>query len=109
LEQAAASGNHDGKLYPAALLAAAPGDATRDPQRALALVDAVFRGVKDDPAAFEIRAAAQASAGDFTGAVKSQSQAVSMAQQLKWDVNPLNERLARYTARQPWYGTLLGF
>jgi hypothetical protein len=32
-----------------------------------------------------------------------------MAQYLKWDVAPLNERLAHYTASQPWYGTLLEF
>ena len=109
LEQAAASGNHDGKLYLAALLAAAPASEARDSKRALALLDDVFRGVKDDPAAFEIRAAAEASSGDFKDAVKSQSKAVSMAQYLKWDVAPLNERLAHYTASQPWYGTLLEF
>jgi putative SOS response-associated peptidase YedK len=73
------------------------------------LIDDVFRGVKDDPAAFEIRAAAAASSGDFKDAVKSQSKAVSMAGHLKWDVAPLNERLAHYTASQPWYGTLLEF
>jgi len=109
LEQAAASGNHDGKLYLAALLAAAPANEARDPKRALTLLDDVFRGVKDDPAAFEIRAAAAASSGDFKDAVKSQSKAVSMAGHLKWDVAPLNERLAHYTASQPWYGTLLEF
>jgi TPR repeat protein len=109
LEQAAASGNHDGKLYLAALLAAAPANEARDPKRALTLLDDVFRGVKDDPAAFEIRAAAAASSGDFKDAVKSQSKAVSMAEHLKWDVAPLNERLAHYTASQPWYGTLLEF
>jgi TonB family protein len=109
LEQAAASGSHDGQLYLAALLAAAPGEGARDPKRALALLDEVFRGVKDDPTAFEIRAAAQASSGDFWEAVKSQRRAISMAQNLKWDVAPLNERLAHYTAKQPWYGALLEF
>jgi tetratricopeptide (TPR) repeat protein len=109
LEQAAASGNHDGQLYLAALLAAAPGEETRDPKRALALLAEVFRGVRDDPTAFEIRAAAQASAGDFKEAVKSQDKAISMAQHLKWDVVPLNERLAHYTENQPWHGALLEF
>jgi len=42
-------------------------------------------------------------------AVKSESKAISMAERLKWDVAPLNDRLARYTANQPWYGTLLDF
>jgi TonB family protein len=109
LEQAAASGNHDGQLYLAALLAAAPGAETRDPKRALTLLDEVFRGVRDDPTAFEIRAAAQASSGDFKEAVKSENKAISEAQHLKWDLAPLNERLARYTGNQPWYGPLLEF
>jgi uncharacterized protein len=109
LEQAAASGNHDGQLYLAALLAAAPDAATRDPKRALELLDEVFRGVKDDPTAFEIRAAAEASSGDFKAAVKSENNAITKAQHLKWELAPLNERLARYSGNQPWYGTLLEF
>lgn len=109
LEQAAASGNHDGKLYLAALLAAAPDTAARDPRRSLKLLDEVFRNVNDDPTAFEIRAAAQASAGQFEDAVKSEHRALAMAQALKWDVTPLNERLSHYVAKQPWYGTLLEF
>jgi uncharacterized protein len=109
LEQAAASGSHDGKLYLAALLAAAPDEKARDPARGLKLLDEVFRGVDDDPTAFEIRAAAQASAGQFEQAVKSERKALSMAQALNWDLTPLNERLGRYVARQPWYGNLLEF
>jgi hypothetical protein len=109
LEQAAASGSHDGKLYLAALLAAAPDEQERDPKRALALLDEIFRGVNDDPTAFEIRAAAQASAGQFQEAVKSERKAVTMAGRLKWDITPLNARLVQYTANQPWYGALLDF
>jgi TPR repeat protein len=109
LEQAAGSGSHDGKLYLAALLAAAPGEQARDPKRALALLDEVFRDVKDDPTAFEIRAAADASAGKFKEAVQSESKALLMARRLSWDVTALNERLANYTANQPWHGALLDF
>jgi TonB family protein len=109
LEQAAASGSHDGELYLAALLATAPAAEGGDPRRALTLLGEVFRGVKDDPTAFEIRAAAQASAGDFKEAVRSEREAVAMAQRLKWDMTPLNERLTHYTANQPWRGSLLGF
>jgi TPR repeat protein len=109
LEQAAASGSHDGKLYLAALLAAAPSADAQDPKRALALIDAVFRGVDDDPTAFEIRAAAQASAGNFNEALKSESKAIAMAHRLRWDVSPMTDRLARYTANQPWHGALLDF
>ena len=32
-----------------------------------------------------------------------------MAQRLKWDVTPLNERLTRYMANQPWRESLLDF
>jgi len=109
LEQAASSGSHDGKLYLAALLAAAPDDEIRNPQRALALVDEVFRAVNDDPTAFEIRAAAQANTGRFQEAVKSEEKALAMAHRLKWDVAPLAKRLAHYVANEPWYGTLLAF
>jgi TPR repeat protein len=109
LEQAATSGSHDGKLYLSAMLAAAPESDARDPKRALALLDEVFRGVSDDPTAFEIRAAAQASAGQFPEAVKSERKAVSMAGHLRWNLAPLNDRLAHYTANQPWYGDLLDF
>jgi uncharacterized protein len=109
LEQAAASGNHDGKLYLAAMLATLPQAQGGDAKRALSLLDEVFRGVKDDPTAFEIRAAAQANAGDFAGAAKSEMKAIEMAHWLKWDVAPLIERHNRYTARQPWSGSLLEF
>lgn len=108
LEQAAASGSHDGKLYLAALLAASSGE-TRDPKRALTLLGEVFRGVDDDPTAYEIRAAAQANGGQFHDAVKSEEKALAMARRLKWDEAPLDARLARYAANQPWYGALLDF
>ena len=109
LEQAAASGSHDGKLYLAALLTTAPEANGGDPKRALTLLDEVFRGVKDDPTAYEIRAAAQASAGDLKSATHSEREAMKMAQKLKWDVTPLNERLAAYTSGQSWRGSLLDF
>jgi TonB family protein len=109
LEQACASGSHDGKLYLAALLAAAPDATTRDPRRALELLGEVFPGVNDDPTAFEIRAAAHASAGQFDDAVKSERSALHMARALKWDLAPLNARLSQYVAKQPWYGNLLEF
>jgi|KBSMisStaDraftv2_1062788.scaffolds.fasta_scaffold14033_1 TPR repeat protein len=109
LEQAADSGNHDGKLYLAALLAAAPDEQARDPKRALTLVEQVFHGVDDDPTAFEVRAAAQASAADFKAAVASETKAIDMARRLSWDITALSERLTRYTANQPWYGALLDF
>jgi uncharacterized protein len=109
LERAAAQDHHEGKLYLAALLAAAPAKEMRDPNRALTLIQQVFKDEDDDPAAFEVRAAAQASTGMFADAVKSQRRAISMAERLSWDLTPLKERLARYESNQPWYGDLLVF
>ncbi len=108
LEQAAASGSRDGKLYLAALLAASSG-ATRDPKRALTLLEEVFRGVDDDPTAYEIRAAAEANAGEFRDAVKTEQKALAKARALRWDTAPLQDRLGHYVANQPWHGSLLDF
>ncbi len=109
LEQAAASGSHDGKLYLSALLATTPVADGGDPKRAMSLIDEVFKGVKDDPTAHEIRAAAQANMGDYAAAVASEIQAIKKAGSLRWDLTPLNERMAAYKASQPWTGTLLTF
>jgi TonB family protein len=110
LEQAAAgNGNYDAQLYLAALLAAAPSAEVRDPHRALVLVNQVREDVAGDPAAFEVRAAAEASAGKYTEAVRSEKTAIEIAQNLHWDLTPLNARLASYAANQPWYGVLLAF
>ncbi len=49
LERAVARGHRDGKVYLAALLAAAPSAEVRNPERALALLGDVFRKVDDDP------------------------------------------------------------
>jgi TPR repeat protein len=107
LERAARSGNHDGMLYLSALLAATPVTSLRDPARALHLLEAVKGDLRGDPTEFEIRAAAEASAGDFAHAVKSEHEAISSAKKLKWDLSLLKERLACYFNEQPWFGTLL--
>ena len=41
-------------------------------KRAMSLIDDVFKGVKDDPTAHEIRAAALANMGDYIGAMASE-------------------------------------
>lgn len=109
LEQAAARGNHDGELYLSALLAAGPDPSLRDPRRALGLLRKVFYHVDDNPTAYEIRASAQAAEGDFAGAVKSEKAAIRSAHHLRWDLSPLQARLAAYRADKPWYGDLLEF
>ena len=108
LERAAATGDHDGMYYLSALLAATAVDELRDPKRALSLLDKVRADVSGNPTAFEIRAAAQAASGAFADAVGSERRAIAMATRLKWDLAPLNERLAHYESRHPWYGDLLG-
>ena len=109
LERAVAHGNRDGMLYLSALLAAAPDAGLRDAKRSLDLLGEVFAGDRNDPTAFEIRAAAQAGLGNFPGAVKSERTAINMARKIGWDVSALNERLSSYQGNQPWYGDLLGF
>lgn len=108
LERAAASGDHDGTYYLSALLAATPAEELRDAKRALALLEKLREDERDNPTAVEIRAAALAASGAYGDAVKKERRAISMASSLSWDLAPLNERLARYEAGQPWYGNLLG-
>jgi hypothetical protein len=40
---------------------------------------------------------------------KTRSAAESMARSLEWDAAPLEQRLAQYSAGQPWRGNLLEF
>jgi len=108
LERAAAQGDHDGRYYLAALLAATPVAELRDPKRALALLDKVRGDEHDNPTAVEVRAAALAASGAVTDAVKQERHAIAMAAALHWDLAPLNERLTHYESGQPWYGDLLG-
>ena len=108
LERAAASGDHDGMYYLAALLAATDVAPLRDPKRALALLEKLPAVQAINPTAVEVRAAALAALGNYAEAVKAQRHALSRASALHWDPAPLDERLARYQAQQPWYGNLLG-
>ena len=72
--------NREAKFYLAALLAAGPDPATRDPVRSMTLLKQVMHDVDVDPTAFEIRAAANAIAGDFKAAQADQRKALRMAQ-----------------------------
>lgn len=116
LERAAALSEDDGipnssqdaKLLLAAILAATPAASLRDPARALQLLKRVH-DVDEDPTPFDIRAAAQAAEGDFSGAVRSEQTALARAGQLGWDLSPLQQRLSLYQSSKPWYGSLLEF
>jgi TonB family protein len=104
LEKAAASGQRDGKFHLAALLAAGPDAARRDPGRALELLSQVKNEVDFDPTFFEIRAAGKAMLGEFAEAQQDQKQALKTAKKLGWDLQDLQARLASYAASKPWTG-----
>ena len=109
LEAAIPSGNFDAKYRLAGLLASSRDPAHRDPARALTLLDEVRALYQFDPAMNEVKAAALATQGDFEGAVKSQKSALSRARQLRWDVQPLEARLADYEAKKPFVGSVLAW
>ena len=107
LERAAAQSNPYGMLYWSEVLAATPIAELRDPQRALNMLDHLPGRLPEDPTPMEIRAAAQASLGQFAAAAKSQHEAIALAGRLGWDLAPLQNRLAHYQNQEPWYGDLL--
>jgi TPR repeat protein len=106
LEKAVESGSRDGHLYLAAALAAGQDAALRNPARALDLIS-VLGNIEDEPAAFEVRAAANAMLGQFTEAQADQKKAMVAARKRRWDPAPLQARLDRYVARQAWTGELM--
>lgn len=107
LEDAAKADHRDGTLYLAALLAASPDATRRDPARALTLVGAKKWDFDSDPTAIEVMAAANAQSEKFAEAVTLQKRAIRAAQRFKWDVTPLQQRLATYEAGKAWTGNLL--
>ncbi len=80
-----------------------------DAARALTLADSLGQEYKHDPSLWEIRAAANATRGDYKSAVKAESVAISEATQLGWDVAKLEQRLSLFASQQPWSGNLLEF
>ncbi len=109
LERAAKQDSKSGKLLLAAVLAANPAVEFRDPKRALTLTENLEREHRNDPSLWEIRAAANASQGDYKAAAKQQSRAIDQARRLGWDMEPLEKRQALYVAQQAWSGNLLTF
>jgi hypothetical protein len=110
LEKAAAGGNWNAKYFLGDLLLGdASGAIGADPRRSLELLDEVMKIMEDDPSAFEIRAAALSQTGDFDGAVSAQKRAVARARKLRWDMQPQEERLARYSNGEAWTQRLLDY
>jgi TonB family protein len=106
LEDAASTWHRDGTLFLAALLAAGPDAAHRDPKRALELMSKIAPLVDFEPTSFEIRAAAHANLGDFEAAQREQKRALKDARNLGWNVTPLMARLTGYETGQAWSGFL---
>jgi hypothetical protein len=109
LRRAAGLGHGRASKYLAAILAASPNDAVRNPAQALELLGNVEKADRWEPTTLEIRAAALAGMGDFQAALKSQGRAIERAQKLSWDMGPLEARLQAYQRAEPWHGELLVF
>jgi TonB family protein len=109
LERAASHNNDAAKMRLAAILAADPSPDIRNPNRALSLADSLQRGHSYDPSLWEIKAAAAAAQSDFKTAVKAQSEAVSRAKALDWDVTAMTARQADYASNRAWTGNLMAF
>ena len=110
LEQASASDSFYVAKHVAALLAASPLEAVRDPETALKVALRLAEGeIQSDPQMFETLAAAYAASGDFRNAAASERTATRKAEALSWNVSAMRERLAAYRAARPWRGDLLAW
>jgi TonB family protein len=109
LERAANRGNPTADLYLAALLATTEFSDIRNGKRALMLADAAKKDYSNDPTLYEVRAAAEATLGDYWRASRSEAEALERAGALGWDLTALNQRNAMYQARGAWTGNLLAF
>jgi TonB family protein len=107
LAKAASADSYYARKHAAALLAASPVEAVRDPRAALDLaLKLSAQPIQSDPQMFETIAAAYAASGDFHNAVAQQQRAVGKAQSLGWDTRRMDERLADYRHGRPWRGDL---
>jgi TPR repeat protein len=108
LERAATSDSFYVRKHVAALLAASPLAALRDPALAAQLAGKLATGgIQTDPQMFEVLAAADAAAGEFAAAVTQQQTAIRKARELQWDTRAMEERLSAYRDRRAWQGVLL--
>jgi TonB family protein len=107
LDNSAKAGHHDGIVYLAALLAAGPDVAHRDPARALTLLHGVEKQITWDITALEVAAAAHAQLGNFDDAQREQELAIKNAHKLRWDETAMQARLRLYQAKQTWTGNLI--
>jgi hypothetical protein len=107
LRKASSAESYYVRKHVAALLAASPVEAVRDPPTALNLAHQLAAGeIQSDPQMFEVVAAASAANGDFHAAVAQQQIAIRKAQGLGWNTRAMQERLDTYRARRGWQGEL---
>jgi hypothetical protein len=107
LQKAASSDSYYVRKHVAALLAASPVEAVRDPPTARGVALKLVAGqIQSDPQMFEVVAAAYAANGDFHNAVAEQQLAMEKAQTLGWNTSGMGERLSAYRRGQPWRGDL---
>jgi TonB family protein len=77
-------------------------EALRNPGHALKLAEPVYKDYADRVTAFETMAAAYAATGDFKKAVKFQEDAIEEAEDLEWNLQPLQLRLDAYNNNKAW-------
>jgi hypothetical protein len=103
LQQAAEPGGHpfNQAMY-AYFLATAPEDKLRDGQKALKLIEAVMKPLKDPSSdLLEILAVAQAETGNFDGALTTAKKLLTMVKLAK-DRQRAKDLLANLERKQPW-------
>ena len=98
LEPAALSGDSFAVKYYAAALVGSADPARRDARRARELIRPLLQQslFVNDPAVWQLAAAAYAGAADFPEAVKAQRTALQRARRFGWDLAPLERNLKAY-------------
>ena len=109
LEAANLDGDPWASRYLAAALLASSDRARRDGLRATALLAPLLLDpwMEDDPATWELAAAASAESGRAAPAVAAQDRAIAKARRLGWDLGPLMARRAAYARGEPPSGPVL--
>ena len=107
LEEAARSDDPYAMKHVAAVLAASPLEALRDPSTARSVAERLVKSsIESDPQMYEAAALAYAVSGDFWDARAKEQRAIKKAQQLEWDTRQMQERLALYSRSKAWSGDL---
>jgi hypothetical protein len=107
LSDATGSDDYYARKHAAALLAASPVAAVRDPAAAQRIAAKLSAGlIQSDPQMFEVVALAHAANGEFRDAISQQDVAIAKARLLGWDIRDMSDRLGRYHAGKSWSGDL---